>query len=84
MYGGDSTSPSDGQSVFTVTFRAKRKVEDQSSISLTSTRTPMLAYAEVVEVVAGTTEGSAEATQVLGLTEAINPTRPTSYKLYLK
>ena len=44
----------------------------------------MLAYAEVVEVVAGTTEGSAEATQVLGLTEAINPTRPTSYKLYLK
>lgn len=78
---GGSSSLSDKQSAFTVTFRTKGNLGDRSPVSLSSARTPLLAYddangAMVAEAVAG----SVEINPVLGVES--DPAKPTSYKLY--
>ena len=77
---GSSISLSDEQVAFTITFKTKGRIGDQSAVSLSSARTPLLAYdATNTEMDTEAIPGVVEIVQVLGLSESL---KPTSYKLY--
>ena len=77
---GSSISLSDEQVAFTITFKTKGRIGDQSAVSLSSARTPLLAYDTTnTEMNTEAISGVVEIVQVLGLSESL---KPTSYKLY--
>ncbi len=78
---GSSSSLSDEQAVFTVTFQTIGKIGDQSVVTLSSARTPLLAYdATNIAMTTEAIAGSVDIVEVLSAEQDLS--RPTTYKIY--